>query len=44
MVNRGVMEGGKVVVDVKDGEFTFDVRKGPEKKVHGVRARAAARV
>ena len=44
MVNRGVMEGGKVVVDVKDGEFTFDVRKGPEKKVHGVRARATARV
>ena len=43
MVNRGVMEGGKVVVDVKDGEFTFDVRKGPE-RAHGVRARATARV
>src|SRR3989344_3897037 len=43
MVNRGVMEGGKVVVDVKDGGFTFDVRKGPE-RAHGVRARATARV
>ncbi len=43
MVSRGVMDGGSVKVDVKDGEFTFDVRKGPE-RAHGVRARAAARV
>jgi ATP-dependent Clp protease ATP-binding subunit ClpC len=43
MVSRGVMEGGKVVVDVKDGEFTFDVRKGPE-RVRGATARAKAAV
>ena len=43
MVSRGIMDGGKVEVDVKDGEFTFDVRKGPE-RAHGARARAAARV
>jgi ATP-dependent Clp protease ATP-binding subunit ClpB len=43
MVSRGVMEGGSVKVDVKDGEFTFEVRKGPERS-HGVRARATARV
>jgi ATP-dependent Clp protease ATP-binding subunit ClpB len=49
MVARGVLEGGKVKVDVKAGEkegeqqFTFDVRKGPERK-SSVRARAAARV
>ncbi len=50
MVARGVMEGGSVSVDVKDNsdieggkEFTFDVRKGPE-RVRGARARAAARV
>ncbi len=39
MVARGVMEGGSVFVDIKDGEFTFDVRKGPE-RARGVRARA----
>ncbi|MDB5238146.1 MAG: ATP-dependent chaperone ClpB, ATP-dependent Clp protease ATP-binding subunit ClpB [Candidatus Kaiserbacteria bacterium] len=39
MVARGVMEGGKVVVDVKDGQFTFDVRKGPERE-RSVRSRA----
>lgn len=27
MVSRGVMEGGKVIVGLKDGEFTFDVKK-----------------
>jgi len=43
MVSRGIMDGGKVEVDVKDGEFTFDVRKGPE-RTHGARARATARV
>jgi len=43
MVSRGIMDGGKVEVDVKDGEFTFDVRKGPE-RAHGARARATARV
>ncbi len=43
MVARGVLEGGAVSVDVKNGEFTFDVRKGPA-RVHSARARAAARV
>ena len=54
MVSRGVMDGGSVKVDVSskgesasggkdEVEFTFDVRKGPE-RAHGVRARAAARV
>jgi ATP-dependent Clp protease ATP-binding subunit ClpB len=42
MVSRGVMEGGAVSVDVKNGELTFDVRKGPARS-HGVRARAAVR-
>jgi ATP-dependent Clp protease ATP-binding subunit ClpA len=27
MVSRGVMQGGAVSVDVKNGEFTFDVKK-----------------
>lgn len=27
MVSRGVMEGGKVTVGIKDKEFTFDVKK-----------------
>ena len=38
MVARGVMEGGSVTVDFKEGrdpdgkgDFTFDVRKGPER-------------
>lgn len=44
MVARGVMEGGSVSVDFKSdgqdgGDFTFDVRKGPERD-RGVRARA----
>ena len=50
MVARGVMEGGSVTVDFKEGagpdgkgDFTFDVRKGPE-RTRGARARAAARV
>ncbi|MFA7310135.1 MAG: AAA family ATPase, partial [Candidatus Paceibacterota bacterium] len=43
MVARGVMEGGSVNIDVKDGELTFDVRKGPV-RAHGARARATARV
>jgi hypothetical protein len=49
MVARGVLEGGSVSVDFKPeggqdgkGEFTFDVRKGPE-RAKGVRARVAAR-
>jgi ATP-dependent Clp protease ATP-binding subunit ClpC len=49
MVARGIMEGGSVTVDFKPdagvdgkGEFTFDIRKGPERK-HGARARAVAR-
>jgi ATP-dependent Clp protease ATP-binding subunit ClpB len=41
MVARGVLDGGSVSVDYKNGEFTFDVRKGPERN-RGVRARAAA--
>ncbi|MDP3645995.1 MAG: AAA family ATPase [bacterium] len=48
MVARGVMEGGSVAVDIKTGEdgkieFAFDVRKGPERKVRSVRARATVR-
>ena len=39
MVARGVSEGGAVSVDVKDGQFTFDVRRGPERE-RGARARA----
>jgi|TARA_Y100000310_G_scaffold267929_1_gene280280 ATP-dependent Clp protease ATP-binding subunit ClpB len=27
MVSQGVMEGGTITVDFKDGEFTFDVKK-----------------
>ena len=45
MVARGVLEGGSVKVDFKPdavtperGEFTFDVRKGPERE-RGARAR-----
>lgn len=35
MVSRGVLEGGSVAVDVKDGEFTFDVRKSAtSRRVH----------
>lgn len=41
MVARGVLEGGSVSVDFKEGEFTFDVRKGPERN-RGARARATA--
>jgi ATP-dependent Clp protease ATP-binding subunit ClpC len=40
MVSRGVLSGGTVVVDIKDGaapaggqEFIFDVKKGPKAKV-----------
>ncbi len=46
MVARGVMEGGSVAVDYNEkggqdekGDFTFDVRKGPE-RARGARARA----
>ncbi len=49
MVARGVLEGGSVAVDFKSeagdeekGEFTFDVRKGPERS-RGTRGRAMAR-
>ena len=49
MVARGVMEGGSVTVDFdatggvdKKGDFTFDVRKGPERH-RGARARAAVK-
>jgi ATP-dependent Clp protease ATP-binding subunit ClpA len=33
MVSRGVLSGGAIVVDVKDGEFTFDVRKSARTRV-----------
>jgi ATP-dependent Clp protease ATP-binding subunit ClpB len=33
MVSRGVLSGGSVTVDMKGGEFTFDVRKGPKGRV-----------
>lgn len=44
MIARGVLEGGAVHVDFstaggKEGQFTFDVRKGPE-RARSVRARA----
>ncbi|MCW9054674.1 MAG: AAA family ATPase [Candidatus Pacebacteria bacterium] len=29
MVSRGVMEGGAISVDIKEDEFTFDVKKRP---------------
>ncbi len=43
MVARGVVEGGRVMVDVKDNEFTFEVRKGPERATRTPSARAASR-
>ena len=42
MVARGVLEGGSVSVDIKNNEFTFDVRKGPERH-RGARVRATVR-
>ena len=39
MVSRAIIEGGTVKVDVKAGEFTFDVKKGPERQ-RNARARA----
>ena len=46
MISRGVMDGGSVIADWSPtagadgkGDFTFDVRKGPERQ-RGVRARA----
>jgi len=42
MVTRGVLEGGSIAVDVnQSGEFTFEVRKGPER---ARTARSRARV
>ena len=50
MVARGVLEGGSVSVDFKldggadgKGDFSFDVRKGPE-RARGARARAKAAI
>ena len=43
MVARGVLEGGSVKIDVKENEFTFDVRKGAERS-RGTRSRARAGV
>jgi ATP-dependent Clp protease ATP-binding subunit ClpB len=40
MVARGVLEGGSVAVDVKDGQFTFDVRKAADRRARTTRARA----
>jgi len=49
MVARGVLEGGSVSVDYKTdagadgkGEFTFDIRKGPERRAR-TRTRTAVR-
>ncbi len=39
MVARGVLEGGSVNVDVKNGEFTFDVKKSATRE-RSARARA----
>lgn len=41
MVARGVMEGGSVSIDVKNDEFTFDVRKSAEKPRGRSRLRTA---
>ena len=50
MVARGVLEGGSIAVDFKadagidgKGEFTFDVRKGPERN-RRVRSRAKSSI
>jgi len=32
MISRGVLSGGRVSVDIKDGEFVFDVKKGGRAK------------
>lgn len=40
MVARGVLEGGSVAVDVKDTQFTFDVRKSAERVRSRTRVRA----
>ena len=32
MISNGVMEGGSVNVDLKEGEFTFDVKKNKRSK------------
>ena len=37
MVSRGVMEGGSVSVDIRDGEFVFDVKKKPTPVRKGMR-------
>ena len=39
MVSRAIIEGGTVKVDAKAGEFTFDVKKGPDRQ-RNARARA----
>jgi ATP-dependent Clp protease ATP-binding subunit ClpB len=44
MVSRGIMDGGSVHIEVKDDEFTFDVRKGPERTRATRRTRATAGV
>ncbi|NBV78097.1 AAA family ATPase [bacterium] len=49
MVSRGVLEGGAVMVDYREqdgrGDFTMDVRKGPERtRSVTARAKAGARV
>jgi ATP-dependent Clp protease ATP-binding subunit ClpB len=36
MVSRGVLSGGSVTVDMKNGEFVLDVRKGGGRKVKAV--------
>lgn len=39
MVSRGILEGGSIHVDLKNGEFGFDVRKSARRN-HSARARA----
>ncbi len=39
MVSRGVMEGGTVTVDIKDGEFSFDVKKQKTSRKKAVSAK-----
>ena len=43
MISNGVMEGGSVRVDIKDGEFTFDVKKNKRSARKKIKAQASAK-
>ncbi len=44
MVSRGVLSGGSITVDMKGGEFVFDVKKGPKGRTKTVAAHDLASV